>query len=326
MHQSLAHPTRSLSRIVVSLAITTLLAACGTAPSRPPTASEARPAPGTVPAPGVARPGGYYLDDGPDAAPPQDLDSIPDATPRAEPLHRFANRPYEVMGQSFRPLNAVQPYKASGIASWYGKKFHGRRTASGEVYDMYAMTAAHPTLPIPSYARVTNVANGRAVVVRINDRGPFLKSRLIDLSYAAANRLGYISRGHADVIVESIIPEELNMVARTAPASPGTAPSAPGPLVRAEPVYAADASAAPQPPLASGLYLQLGAFAERRNAESFRDYISVELGPLNEKIHLVSDPERHRLHLGPYASADAARKVADQIADRLKFKPFIVRQ
>ncbi len=105
-------------------------------------------------------------------------------------------------------MAAVQPFRQRGTASWYGKRFHGKKTASGEPYDMYAMSAAHPTLPIPSYARVTNLANGRSVIVRVNDRGPFHAGRVIDLSYAAAHKLGYIAQGSAQVEVEAIIPEK----------------------------------------------------------------------------------------------------------------------
>jgi len=137
---------------------------------------------------------------------PPNLASIPDAVPRAEPPHRFANRPYSVFGKDYVPISAAQPYREQGMASWYGKKFHGQKTSSGEVYDMYQMTAAHPTLPIPSYARVTNTKNGKSVVVRINDRGPFRSGRIIDLSYVAAYKLGYIQAGEATVEVESIVP------------------------------------------------------------------------------------------------------------------------
>lgn len=150
--------------------------------------------------------GGYYKDDGPGANPPGNLASIPDATPRAEPLHKYANRPYEVFGKKYVPLGSVQAFKQRGVASWYGKRFHGQKTSSGETYDMYAMTAAHPILPIPSYARVTSVKTGRHVVVRINDRGPFHSGRIIDLSYAAAYRLGFIGAGSGEVEIESIVP------------------------------------------------------------------------------------------------------------------------
>ena len=150
--------------------------------------------------------GGYYKDDGPGANPPSNLASIPDASPRSEPLHKYANRPYEVFGRKYVPLASVQPYHQRGVASWYGKRFHGQKTASGETYDMYAMTAAHPILPIPSYARVTSVRTGKQVIVRINDRGPFHSNRAIDLSYAAAYRLGLIGTGSGEVEIEAIVP------------------------------------------------------------------------------------------------------------------------
>jgi rare lipoprotein A len=150
--------------------------------------------------------GGYYKDDGPGANPPSNLASIPDASPRSEPLHKYANRPYEVFGRKYVPLATVQPYHQRGVASWYGKRFHGQKTSSGETYDMYAMTAAHPILPIPSYARVTSVRTGKQVIVRINDRGPFHSNRAIDLSYAAAYRLGLIGSGSGEVEIEAIVP------------------------------------------------------------------------------------------------------------------------
>jgi len=155
---------------------------------------------------GSPRPGGYYKDDGPHERPPANLDRVADAVPRAEPLHKFANRPYTALGQQYVPMTSLQPFRERGLASWYGKRYHGRKTSSGEVYDMYAMSAAHPTLPIPSYARVTNLANGRSVVVRINDRGPFKSARVIDLSYVAAYKLGFIQAGQAQVEVEAIVP------------------------------------------------------------------------------------------------------------------------
>jgi rare lipoprotein A len=143
--------------------------------------------------------------DGPGTDPPPKLERVPDAVPRSEALHPYANRPYTVLGQSYVPTPGVRAYRERGVASWYGRKFHGQPTSSGERYDMYAMTGAHPTLPIPSYVRVTNLRNGRNAVVRINDRGPFSNRRLIDLSYTAAYKLGYVATGTADVEVELIV-------------------------------------------------------------------------------------------------------------------------
>ena len=150
--------------------------------------------------------GGYYKDDGPPARAPANLDRVADAVPRAEPLHKSANRPYEALGKKYTPMTSVQPFRQRGLASWYGKRYHGQKTSSGETYDMYAMSAAHPTLPIPSYARVTNVANGKSVVVRINDRGPFRDGRVIDVSYVAAHKLGFVQAGQAQVEVEALVP------------------------------------------------------------------------------------------------------------------------
>ena len=176
--------------------------------------------------------GGYYMDDGPGRNIPDGIENIPDAVPRIE-THNTANfRPYTVMGQRFVPVSAEAALKQKGVASWYGRKFHGKKTANGETYDMYAMSAAHPTLPLPSYARVTHEASGRTVIVRVNDRGPFLRGRIIDLSYAAAARLGIIGRGSDVVMVEAIthadIRNGLNMAsnAKAAPAAVAAAPSA----------------------------------------------------------------------------------------------------
>lgn len=142
--------------------------------------------------------------DGPDAQPPADLESVPDAEPRLEPIRSGGpNKPYEVRGRDYTPITEDKPFVERGLASWYGKKFHGRRTASGEIYNMYAMTAAHPTLPIPSYVRVRNPANNREVVVRINDRGPFHPGRIVDLSYTAAFKLG---------VLKGVAPVELSRI------------------------------------------------------------------------------------------------------------------
>jgi rare lipoprotein A len=161
-----------------------LLAGCASRPA----VANAPNAPNT-PNASKTRPGS----DGPGANPPPDLHQTPDATPRIEPLRLGGpNKPYEVQGQRYVPLTGDVAATDSGGASWYGRKFHGLPTANGEVYDMYAMTAAHKTLPLPSYARVSNPANGKTVIVRVNDRGPFVAGRVIDLSYTAALKLGVL--------------------------------------------------------------------------------------------------------------------------------------
>ena len=156
--------------------------------------------------------------DGPPAHPPPHLNQVPDAEPRIEPLRVGGpNKPYVVLGQRYEPMSSDQPLAERGGASWYGRKFHGKPTASGEVYDMYAMTAAHKTMPIPSYARVRNPANGREVVVRVNDRGPFADGRVIDLSYTAALKLGVLN-GVAPVEVRRITHAEIRAAQVTAAA------------------------------------------------------------------------------------------------------------
>ncbi len=176
---------------------------------------------------GTSRRGAYYMDDGPGSEPAPDHRTVPDAQPRREPLLSRANRPYAVFGRNYQPMTALVPYQQRGFASWYGRKFHGQKTASGEVYNMYAMTAAHPTLPIPSYVRVTNTRTGERVIVRVNDRGPFLNDRLIDLSYTAAAKLGYIQAGSAQVDVELLSFQDGDPINATAliAQSPATAGS-----------------------------------------------------------------------------------------------------
>jgi rare lipoprotein A len=187
--------------LCIPLCILFLLAGCGGKPVRVTDSSASR-----KPAAIQKRGGGYYKDDGPAAEIPANLDSIPDARPRLEPLRHAANKPYVVLGKTYVPNTTLKPLRQRGIGSWYGKKFHGRKTSIGEPYDMFAMTAAHPTLALPSYARVTHLGNGRSVVVRVIDRGPFHAGRIIDLSYAAAYRLGYIDDGSARVEVEALLP------------------------------------------------------------------------------------------------------------------------
>jgi rare lipoprotein A len=275
---------------------------------------------GAAPAP--ARPGGYYADDGPGASPPANLDQLTDATPRWEPLHRFANRPYSVLGRDYVPATELRPYRERGIASWYGRKFHAQRTSIGEAYDMYAMTAAHPTLPLPSYARVTNLTNGKSVVVRVNDRGPFLYSRIIDLSYAAAYKLGYVNQGSAQVEVEAILPEPGGIFSSRA-----TTPSAP-PVIAAP--LAATASAREVPLRIEGgqLYLQLGAFSNLDNAENFLALMEFQLsGGGNSGSEIIYTPRIRardnlfRVELGPYPSRGEAHRAAMDLESRFGLVP-----
>jgi len=278
------------------------------------------------------RSGGYYKDDGPGERPPANLEQIADAQPKAEPLHRYANRPYQVFGKEYVPLAFVQPYRQRGVASWYGKKFHGQRTASGEPYDMYAMSAAHPTLPIPSYARVTRVATGRSVIVRINDRGPFHQGRMIDLSYAAALKLGFAHLGSAEVELESIEPGQAvtptQQAATTTPPAVATTPPAPAPTQQAAtttpPAAAPTEQALPAPEQAVAVYVQVGAFSSRANAENLRSRLEGEFGWLRDTVQVLAIGNLWRLHVGPYRTQDDARSVAERIESQLSIKPLLV--
>jgi len=233
-----------------------------------------------------------------------------------------------------------------GVASWYGKMFHGRKTSSGDPYDMYAMTAAHPTLPIPSYVRVTNLANGRSAVVRVNDRGPFHPGRIIDLSYAAAYKLGYADQGHARVEVALVLPEEVALVRPGRPVPPVRRMKAPesAPVVVAarpvvEPVLPQGAAVASvsrsaekvaervvDNKAAGEVFLQLGAFATFVTAEQFKGMVEHELKWLKESVSVLASEGKYRLHVGPFASALEARSIAERIAGTLKLRPFVVQR
>jgi len=249
-----------------------LLTACGSAPqksagSKPvavPTSGQSTPVAGQ-PAPNMPKAGSgrgaYYKDDGPGDNPPAGLELTLDAEPRVEPYSTSGNKPYVVFGKTYTPMLDDQPFSQRGIGSWYGKKFHGQKTSSGEPYDMYKMTAAHPTLPIPSYARITNISNGRQVIVKINDRGPFHTNRIVDLSYTAALKLDYLGKGSSELLLERLLPADIEKMAenrKNKPAAGATfvaaAPteSAAAPIVVTMPVAAAPATAAAVPvPLSS---------------------------------------------------------------------------
>ncbi|MFC6670097.1 septal ring lytic transglycosylase RlpA family protein [Marinobacterium aestuariivivens] len=231
-----------------------------------------------------------------DVAPedPVDVSQVPDAVPRLEPKSLGGNRsPYEVLGKTYRVLDSALGYRERGTASWYGRKFHGYETSNGEVYDMYSMTAAHKSLPLPSFVRVTNLDNGRQVVVRVNDRGPFHEGRVIDLSYAAAYRLGMLGKGTARVELEAIVPRRATSSAQ---------------LVKA----GAEKLAAE-----SGRYLQVGAFADASAA----DRIGQRLGPLSPGLSLRVMPVEHggrtlyRVQLGPVQDSETEQRLLQQLAD-----------
>jgi rare lipoprotein A len=304
--------------IVVALAAL-ILSACGTAPQRQAQAPIVDHSAGHVAKTPVPGSGGYLEGDGPGDNPPANIDAIPDAVPVSEPLHRYANRPYVALDKTYKPLTRPGHFRERGIASWYGKKFNGQRTSSGEKYDMYAMTAAHPTLPIPSYARVTNTATRKSVVVRINDRGPFLHDRAIDLSYTAAHKLGIVGNGSNEVEIESIAADGSAPDISTRPiARVETVQSVP-----LEPAAPAMVALAATPPVDSGVFLQLGAFNTPEAAGKFLTEMRTKLGNIGKQLVLYSKDSKTRVHIGPYASLDEARSSREGLKDRLGFMPMV---
>ncbi len=229
-------------------------------------------------------------DSTPAGAPPAFIATLPEPVPKVEPRALYGNKsPYSVRGQSYRVLPSARGYDERGIASYYGNKFNGYKTSSLENYDMYKFSAASKVLPLPSYARVTNLANGKSVIVRVNDRGPFHENRIIDLSYAAAVRIGIWPKGTGLVEVQGIDP---STPARELP---------PPPVVTG-------GSAHP------GIYLQVGAFADPANADRVAQRLrQARLAPVQVVDAVVGGRHVHRVRLGPLADADAADRVSDQI-------------
>jgi rare lipoprotein A len=287
---------------------------------------------GLIAACGARKGGGYYKDDGPGDNPPANLDRVPDAVPKIEPLARGPNRPYTALGQSFTPDISGRPYRVQGRASWYGRKFHGKPTSNGERYDMYGMTAAHPTLPIPSYVRVTRVSTGKTVVLRVNDRGPFIASRVIDLSYVAAYKLGVLAPGSAEVIVERIMPEEIRGWRAQAPTAAPPPATASAPMVTPQTQTAAPAAPPPAPARdqtavamaasnvevsPGGFYLQAGAFSDPARAQSMAADLTGKVpSDLGATIKIEqSSGSLYRVRIGPFTSRDAATQASDRLRD-----------
>lgn len=247
-----------------------------------------------------------------DSAPHRVLDwhNIPDATPKWEPRARYGNHsPYEVFGKTYYVMKSAEGYRETGIGSWYGKKFSGRPTSSQEPYDPYAMTAAHKSLPIPSYVRVTNLENNKQIIVRVNDRGPFHEGRIIDLSYAAAHKIGYANKGTARVKVEAIT------VAKNGSSQP--------------PAAAETSTAAPQTYQnpAENYYIQVGAYKDLSTAKSMQQQL---ISVTNAPVGIHSSPERgssgvHRVRIGPFTTEQAALLVQNQLQGTVS-DPLLIRR
>ncbi len=356
-----------------ALLVPALLVACGSTPKL--TTSEtprqagaaARPAPGTPQLPKAnSGKGGYYKDDGPGDNPPEGLEFTVDPIPVVEAFSKSGNKPYSVFGKTYTPItDTTTPFIQRGIGSWYGKKFHNQKTSSGELYDMYKITAAHPTLPIPSYARVTNLANGKQIIVRINDRGPFHSTRIIDLSYTAALKLGYLGSGSSQIEVERLLPADIEKMAEnrknqppalaaasatlaTTNAVPAVAP-VPDNKKAADKTLVADAgptdqitmedllamqeskpvekvAAVPSTSAASGYYLQFGAYAIKANAESIQTHLQTKLENRLPAFDIVQQGSLYRLVSGPFASRAEASAALAQAGSRGIAKPLIVQR
>lgn len=355
-------------------ALVLLLAACGSVPKAPALSPVAPPSTTAIPSPaansatrlpilppaGSGR-GGYYQDDGPGDKPPDGLLDLPDPIPKLEAYSASGNKPYVVFGKTYTPITDLRPFRQRGVGSWYGKKFHGQKTSSGELYDMYKLTAAHPTLPIPSYARVTNLGNGAQVIVRINDRGPFHSSRIIDLSYTAALKLGYLGKGSSELEVERLLPEAIERIvamkqqaqqaqqaqqtrsetetstetiaasspAAVSPNLPDSAPIAMSVAVAADQQAERAAQLDPPPPAAapaSGFYVQLGAFAEVDNAEAVRARLMQNWDRSLPPLAITYVGVFYRLHSGPFASRAEAAAAAQKMQVTNDIKPIVVQR
>ncbi|HVW63691.1 MAG TPA: septal ring lytic transglycosylase RlpA family protein [Nitrosospira sp.] len=349
-----ARSSRSLPARVAALSLLVLVAGCGTfmKQDKPGKSSSGKATKSSI----FSKKGGYYLDDGPGGNPPVDLASIPDAIPRYEPLREANMRPYVALGKSYTPMTGLGSYRERGIASWYGRRYHGQKTASGEIYDMYGMTGAHPILPLPSYVRVTNLRNGKSVVIRLNDRGPFLSDRLIDLSYTAAYKLDLLDGGSSLVEVETILmdaepslkvasvpagaaatsTEDTNgpvLFAVAAPAkgtgasAPKPASSDPAPFTPTASIQAGEARQTDRAAFtadANGIYLQLGAFSAYDNADNFLTRIRAELPLMTNNLGIVAKDGLFKVHVGPYPDHAMARQAADKIAQTLYIRPMLL--
>jgi len=309
-----------LINIFILTLLTFLLVACGGSPSvktseptKPTEVSKAK------------KSGGYYLDDGPGDNPPANIDAIPDAVPRVETLLVRANKPYVALGNSYTPMTEYQPYKKRGVASWYGKRYHGQKTSAGEVYDMYGMTGAHTVLPLPSYVRVTNPENQKSVIIRINDRGPFHSDRLIDLSYAASYKLGLAGKGSGIVDVEAIDPRKF---VQNAP--PASAPKAMPPTEASSVIESTSSSTSPStqgkltPPPVSGAFVQVGAFKSAENAELLSRKITGQNLVENTPVNSWYNQGIHRVRIGPYANRSEAELAAAKVKKALGLNTYIV--
>ena len=250
--------------------------------------------------PKVKESGAYYLDDGPDKNPPENLDKILDAQPKYEALSKRANRPYVACDKKYVPMKKIIPFEEEGYASWYGKRYHGKKTSIGETYDMYQMTGAHKTLPLPCYIKVTNLKNKRSVIIRVNDRGPFIDERIVDLSYAAAHRLKIIKKGSELVKIEMV--------------NPSLAIKA---LKETNETSSAETSI-------KYFYIQAGAFSNEENAAYLMNKLSRIKFRNSLNIKKLSKNSLHLVAIGPYDNKQIAEQALKDISQKIQLNSFII--
>lgn len=311
-------------------------------------------APGSTPSP---------QRDGPSLSVPPNLADLPDVVPQIEPIRSGGpNKPYVVLGQSYEPLQGDVEWSEKGGASWYGNKFHGRRTASGELYSMFGLTAAHKTLPIPSYVRVRNVRNGKEVIVRVNDRGPFHPGRVIDLSYAAAVKLDITTHGVGQVEIARLTfdeirtgawqrgtvmdpdPDQTRVATRplsgersperatpfATPMNPEGAVPSDDPLLASASARPAAASSADAPaarahtPAARGFWVQLAALSRRDGVDKLQQRIADQLSGLLPLLAVFHESTHYKLQAGPFASKQEAQQAARQVREALQLQPMVI--
>jgi rare lipoprotein A len=345
------HPPLPSWRVIFAvLAVLAVLAGCAVTP--PPARDPVPAGPGRATAPARLPPvSARHPDrDGAPLAPPPDLASLPDPEPQVEAIRSGGpNKPYAVLGQSYVPSQGDAAFKQRGLASWYGTKFHGRRTASGELFSVYGLTAAHRTLPIPSYVRVRSVATGKEVIVRVNDRGPFHSTRVMDLSYAAAVKLGIVTRGPSEVELERLTFDEIRSgawrrgttldpdaaLASTAPdVSPVSSPAVEAaPLMDLSPEILAAPAVSALPPgsavraytqSAQGFWVQLAALGRQDGVDRLQQRVAIESPDLSPLLAVFHEAPLFKLQLGPYPSRDQAQAVARQARSLLQLSPIVL--
>lgn len=265
--------------------------------------------------------------DGPPLSVPPNIADLPEVVPQIEPIRQGGpNKPYVVLGQSYEPLQGDVEWSEKGGASWYGNKFHGRRTASGELYSMFGLTAAHKTLPIPSYVRVRNVRNGKEVIVRVNDRGPFHPGRVIDLSYAAAVKLDIAAHGVGQVEIARLTFDEIRSGAwqRGTVLDPDPTSLAAQPAPARTPSLDTSATARAHTPASRGFWVQLAALSRRDGVDKLQQRIADQLSGLLPLLAVFHESPHYKLQAGPFASKQEAQQAARQVRETLQLQPMVI--